>query len=94
MLKSVVIGSGPFTIPSEAKDVYGSRTSHETRLPSVVCSSSRAFIPKLEPFSRTKFERAVKDRPLIEKSESELSGFFLITIFFCSFGYEYDFDGD
>ncbi|ESW28547.1 hypothetical protein PHAVU_003G295900 [Phaseolus vulgaris] len=39
-----------------------------------VCSSSRnqPYIPKLEPFSRTKFERALKDPPLIEKSEKEI----------------------
>jgi len=41
-----------------------------------VCSSSRnqPYIPKLEPFSRTKFERALKDPPLIEKSEKEILG--------------------
>lgn len=41
------------------------------------CSSSRshAFIPKLEPFSRTKLERAVRDPPLIEKSENELADY-------------------
>lgn len=41
-------------------------------------SSSRNHeydIPKLKPFSRSKFERAVKDPPLIEKSESQLADY-------------------
>ena len=47
------------------------------RFPSTVvrCSSrSHASIPKLEPFSRTKLDRAIKDPPLVEKSENELAG--------------------
>ncbi|KAH0768377.1 hypothetical protein KY290_003213 [Solanum tuberosum] len=39
------------------------------------CSRSHAYIPKLEPFSRTKFDRVVKDPPLIEKSENELADY-------------------
>nr|XP_027112405.1 CCG-binding protein 1-like [Coffea arabica] len=42
----------------------------------VCCSSSsrnNSYIPKLEPFSRTKFERALKDPPLNEKSENQLA---------------------
>ncbi|GAB4853949.1 hypothetical protein Ancab_018158 [Ancistrocladus abbreviatus] len=38
-------------------------------------SSNAAYIPKLEPFSRTKFERAVKDPPLIQKSENDLADY-------------------
>ncbi|XP_057547678.1 CCG-binding protein 1 [Amaranthus tricolor] len=32
-------------------------------------------IPKLEPFSRSKFDRAVKDPPLIQKSEDQLADY-------------------
>ncbi|KAF3664337.1 CCG-binding protein 1 [Capsicum chacoense] len=39
------------------------------------CSRSNSYIPKLEPFSRTRFDRAVKDPPLIEKSENELADY-------------------
>lgn len=41
-----------------------------------ICCSSRnnAYIPKLEPFSRSKFDRIVKDPPLIQKSENDLAG--------------------
>ncbi|KAF3664334.1 CCG-binding protein 1 [Capsicum chacoense] len=39
------------------------------------CSRSNSYIPKLEPFSRTKLDRAVKDPPLIEKSENELADY-------------------
>ncbi|KAG2409106.1 hypothetical protein LR48_Vigan01g138900 [Vigna angularis] len=60
-------------------DAHSNRTSSTGHASFVVCSSSRnqPYIPKLEPFSRTKFERAVKDPPLIEKSEKELSDYCL-----------------
>ncbi|KAL2927558.1 CCG-binding protein 1 [Bienertia sinuspersici] len=38
-------------------------------------SSSDNEIPKLEPFSRSKFERAAKDPPLIDKSEAQLADY-------------------
>ncbi|XP_038877912.1 CCG-binding protein 1 [Benincasa hispida] len=42
----------------------------------VRCSSkNHAYIPKLEPFSRTKLDRAIKEPPLIEKSENELADY-------------------
>jgi len=62
----------------EAKDVHHTPSSSSARFASttITCSSrSHAFIPKLEPFSRPKFERFVKDPPLIEKSENELSDY-------------------
>ncbi|KAL3538909.1 hypothetical protein ACH5RR_002275 [Cinchona calisaya] len=48
--------------------------------PIIHCSSSSSsrnndYIPKLEPFSRTKFERAVKDPPLIQKSKTQLADY-------------------
>ncbi|XP_009342409.2 CCG-binding protein 1 [Pyrus x bretschneideri] len=50
-------------------------TARTPNFTSTVCSSSRnhSYIPKLEPFSRSKFERGIKDPPLIEKCENELS---------------------
>ncbi|OWM79280.1 CCG-binding protein 1 [Punica granatum] len=42
----------------------------------ITCSSkSHEYIPKLEPFSRTKFERGVKEPPLIKKCENELADY-------------------
>ncbi|XP_010690989.2 CCG-binding protein 1 [Beta vulgaris subsp. vulgaris] len=41
----------------------------------VSSSSNNNKIPKLEPFSRSKFERGVKDPPLIEKSENQLADY-------------------
>ncbi|KAI7757529.1 hypothetical protein M8C21_017075 [Ambrosia artemisiifolia] len=45
--------------------------------PLTICCSSRnnAYIPKLEPFSRTKLDRMVKDPPLIQKSENDLADY-------------------
>ncbi|CAL5329182.1 unnamed protein product [Camellia sinensis] len=44
--------------------------------PTICCSSrSNSYIPKLEPFSRTKFDRLVRDPPLIQKSENELADY-------------------
>ncbi|KAK1439896.1 hypothetical protein QVD17_05721 [Tagetes erecta] len=42
-----------------------------------ICCSSRnnAYIPKLEPFSRSKLDRMVKDPPLIQKSENDLADY-------------------
>lgn len=47
---------------------------HRNRISSIICCSSRnqPYIPKLEPFSRTKFDRIAKDPPLIEKSKTQL----------------------
>ncbi|CAI8618366.1 unnamed protein product [Vicia faba] len=43
----------------------------------IICSSSRnqSYIPKLEPFSRSKIDRVAKNLPLIEKSEKDLSDY-------------------
>ncbi|KAL2344869.1 hypothetical protein Fmac_006154 [Flemingia macrophylla] len=57
-------------------DAHGNRASSTRHTFVVSCSSrNQPYIPKLEPFSRTKFERVVKDPPLIEKSEKELSDY-------------------
>jgi len=42
-----------------------------------ICSSLSRNIPKLEPFSRTKFDRAFKEPPLIQKSENDIADYCL-----------------
>ncbi|KAJ1398400.1 CCG-binding protein 1 [Sesbania bispinosa] len=57
----------------EAQDLHRNRISSTKHVSTICCSSrNESYIPKLEPFSRTKFERVVRDPPLIEKSEKEL----------------------
>ncbi|KAL0384157.1 UNVERIFIED_CONTAM: CCG-binding protein 1 [Sesamum radiatum] len=48
----------------------------------ISCSASRnnVYIPKLEPFSRNKIDRFVKEPPLIQKSEAQIAGKF----YYCS----------
>ncbi|XP_011088312.1 CCG-binding protein 1 [Sesamum indicum] len=43
----------------------------------ISCSASRnnVYIPKLEPFSRNKIDRAVKEPPLIQKSEAQIADY-------------------
>ncbi|KAI3446045.1 hypothetical protein Pfo_002710 [Paulownia fortunei] len=45
----------------------------------ICCSVSRnnPYIPKLEPFSRNKIDRAVKEPPLIQKSENQIADYCL-----------------
>ncbi|KAJ7967398.1 CCG-binding protein 1 [Quillaja saponaria] len=76
MIESALLGSCSAPLLIETKDLHRTRTS-STRLASTVCCLSRnqAYIPKLEPFSRTKFQRVVKEPPLIEKSENELADY-------------------
>ncbi|XP_021286696.1 CCG-binding protein 1 [Herrania umbratica] len=79
MIKSILLRTYSSAILVEAKDIHrtGLSPSSKTRFTSTIrCSSSSdAYIPKLEPFSRTKFERAIKEPPLIEKSEKELADY-------------------
>ncbi|XP_022876175.1 CCG-binding protein 1-like [Olea europaea var. sylvestris] len=45
-------------------------------IPRIHCSSrNNVYIPKLEPFSRSKIDRAVKEPPLIQKSENQLADY-------------------
>ncbi|XP_054776523.1 CCG-binding protein 1 [Prosopis cineraria] len=75
MIKSAMLRSlssplllDPKLSPSSSSARFASST--------ISCSSgSQAYIPKLEPFSRSKFERAVKEPPLIQKSEIELADY-------------------
>ncbi|XP_030945186.1 CCG-binding protein 1-like [Quercus lobata] len=84
MIRSSLIRSSCYSpLLLEAKDVTRSSSSSSSSsvrfayTTTVTSCSSRsdAFIPKLEPFSRPKFERILKDPPLIEKSENELADY-------------------
>ncbi|PON56987.1 maternal effect embryo arrest [Parasponia andersonii] len=77
MIKSSLLRSCSSPLVLEAKDLHRSTPSSATRFASTVTCSSRShtYIPKLEPFSRTRFDRVVKDPPLIEKSENELADY-------------------
>ncbi|KAG8637624.1 hypothetical protein MANES_15G144700v8, partial [Manihot esculenta] len=66
----------------EAKDFHRSNASCWRACSTITysCSSSSssrssAYIPKLEPFSRTRLQRAVKEPPLIEKSANKLADY-------------------
>ncbi|AEC06444.1 maternal effect embryo arrest 14 [Arabidopsis thaliana] len=74
MIKSVTLRS--FHLPIEFNDTkFVSRPCFLARsFPVVRCSSTRD-VPKLELFSRGKFDRILQDPPLIEKAESELSDY-------------------
>ncbi|XP_042005583.1 CCG-binding protein 1-like [Salvia splendens] len=52
--------------------------SRSGSLTPVVCSSNSrtgAYIPKLEPFTRNKIDRAVREPPLIEKAENQIADY-------------------
>ncbi|CAN8272287.1 unnamed protein product [Cochlearia groenlandica] len=70
MIKSVTIGS--YTLPIDSKLFT---TSTSARSFTVVRCSSTRDVPKLELFSRGKFDRILQDPPLIEKAETELSDY-------------------
>ncbi|KAL4555726.1 hypothetical protein LXL04_038354 [Taraxacum kok-saghyz] len=61
------------TLPSRSLSVYPAPLAPST----TICCSSRndAYIPKLQPFSRSKLERVMKDPPLIQKSENDLADY-------------------
>lgn len=65
-----VIRLGPSYTPS----VWCPRLS-----PTTVCCSLRnnSHMPKLEPFSRGKLDRIVRDPPLIKKAENDIAGILL-----------------
>lgn len=71
MLQSLFLSSSSSPI-LESLDLHGSRKYR------ISCSSSsrnNGNIPKLEPFSRSRLERAIKDPPLIKKSENQLADY-------------------
>uniref|UniRef100_A0A7N0T1T3 CCG-binding protein 1 n=1 Tax=Kalanchoe fedtschenkoi TaxID=63787 RepID=A0A7N0T1T3_KALFE len=61
----------------EAKGLHLHNPGAGAKLASTVSCSARndAYIPKLEPFSRSKFDRVISEPPLIEKSENELADY-------------------
>ncbi|XP_021731690.1 CCG-binding protein 1-like [Chenopodium quinoa] len=57
---------------------YFSYCNYSKRFNSIINCNAKNHeykVPKLEPFSRSKFERAVKDPPLIQKSESQIADY-------------------
>lgn len=72
-MKSVLLRS----CPSSPILFESYREARPQNLASTVRCASRneAYIPKLEPFSRSKFDRAIKGPTLIEKCENELSDY-------------------
>ncbi|KAK9056700.1 hypothetical protein SSX86_024062 [Deinandra increscens subsp. villosa] len=65
------------SVPFQAPPVHSPPLAPATT--TTICCSSRnnAYIPKLEPFSRSrsKLDRVVKDPPLIQKSENDLADY-------------------
>lgn len=86
VLQAVTLNSLSSSLVGANELQYSSKRSSSSRFNVInsstirCCSRSHAYIPKLEPFSRTKFDRVVKDPPLIEKSENELAGIVQILI--------------
>jgi len=75
MIKSALLRSCSSPLFLEAKDLHRNRSSSPRFASTISCSSrGHPYIPKLEPFSRSKSQRFVKEPSLIEKSENELSG--------------------
>ncbi|KAL1200870.1 CCG-binding protein 1 [Cardamine amara subsp. amara] len=75
MIKSVTLRS--FLLPIDQFNDNNGKTKFfapSRSFPVVRCSSTRD-VPKLELFSRGKFDRVLQDLPLIEKAESELSDY-------------------
>ncbi|KAK6946168.1 hypothetical protein RJ641_013712 [Dillenia turbinata] len=72
MLKSLTLQSSSCS-SALFSDLHFRRSS---RVVLISCSSrSNSSIPKLKPFSRSKFDRVFKDPPLIQKSENELADY-------------------
>ncbi|XP_051146942.1 CCG-binding protein 1 [Andrographis paniculata] len=52
-----------------------SRSRRRTNFRCFSASRNNGYIPKLEPFSRSKIDRAFKEPPLIQKSESQIADY-------------------
>ncbi|XP_073146104.1 CCG-binding protein 1 [Henckelia pumila] len=64
--------SSTFLVSQCSKSV----ATRSVSVPVVYCSSRNiGCIPKLEPFSRSKIDRAVKEPPLIQKSENQIADY-------------------
>ncbi|KAH6814869.1 hypothetical protein C2S51_023887 [Perilla frutescens var. frutescens] len=73
------------TVPLSTNAFVVESNGSKSRNGAVRCSVSRnnACIPKLEPFSRNKFDRAVKEPPLIQKAENQIAGKFSSLLHYC-----------
>ncbi|XP_075493871.1 CCG-binding protein 1-like [Primulina tabacum] len=66
----------PLNCSSSTFPVPQCSRSRSICVPIIHCSSrNNGYIPKLEPFSRSKIDRAVKDPPLIQKSENQIADY-------------------
>ncbi|XP_010530869.1 PREDICTED: CCG-binding protein 1 [Tarenaya hassleriana] len=80
MMRSAILRSFPVPIESsgivngKAKLASPARCFPARSASEIRCSSTR-HVPKLEPFSRGKLERVLRDPPLIEKVETELADY-------------------
>ncbi|WOK99620.1 CCG-binding protein 1 [Canna indica] len=65
-----------FALEAAGADL-SSRTSRLPPRSTVVCDAQRrhASIPKLEPFSRSRIERGVKEPPFLQKTENDLTDY-------------------
>ncbi|CAL9751291.1 unnamed protein product [Musa acuminata subsp. burmannicoides] len=82
MLGSVALRSPPLhSCPAFALEIAGldlsSRSSRPAPRSTVLCDAQRshASIPKLEPFSRSRIERWLKDPPFLQKTKNDLSDY-------------------
>ncbi|XP_058069247.1 CCG-binding protein 1 [Magnolia sinica] len=71
-----MITSLPFPSSSSSLLIEASEISR-SRAASTICNAQRsnAYIPKLEPFSRSKIDRGVKEPSFLQKSETELADY-------------------
>jgi hypothetical protein len=84
---AALLGPSPPSLLLETHDLHRNRTKFSS---SIICCSSRnqSYIPKLQPFNRSKIDRLAKDLPLLEKTEKDLLGAFLlcqVSFFFIGF---------
>lgn len=72
-----MMSSDPFPSSSSSSFLLEAPELSRSRGSSTICNSfqrSHSYIPKLEPFSRSKIERGVKEPSFIQKTENDLAG--------------------
>lgn len=82
MLQSLILSSSSSALIVDSLDLHGlrslsssSRGGINSRISCSSSSRNNGYIPKLEPFSRSRLERAIKDPPLIQRSENQLADY-------------------
>ncbi|XXG49226.1 hypothetical protein AAC387_Pa02g3467 [Persea americana] len=74
-----MMSSVPFPSSSSSSFLLEAPELSRSRASSTICNNSSqrssAYIPKLEPFSRSKIERGVKGPSFIQKTENELADY-------------------